>query len=205
MIFKSLFEPEFNSNSNSKFRSRIFFYFLFFLILFFLTSSCATVNFGPLSRGQPHSQAQSRYVDHCVSTILPEPFDSNYNTLTHEAFSNKNSYSPWVNTFFWFPSGDKTSYEFFLTYFLEKYDGLSESVAFGRNWGYFTDENGPKWGTTSKWILTIFKHKNEKSGKSRWKKWFISLVSMFPSWVMVLKLSKKSAFFAILCWPQQEI
>ena len=33
----------------------------------------------------------------------------------------------------------------------------------------------------------------------------ICLVSMFPSWVMVLKLSKKNAFFAILCWPQQEI
>ena len=196
MIFKSLFEPEFNSNSNSKFRSRIFFYFLFFLILFFLTSSCATVNFGPLSRGQPHSQAQSRYVDHCVSTILPEPFDSNYNTLTHEAFSNKNSYSPWVNTFFWFPSGDKTSYEFFLTYL---------SVSFGRNWGYFTDENGQSGGPHQNEFWLFSNTKTKKVEKVDEKNGFISLVSMFPSWVMVLKLSKKSAFFAILCWPQQEI
>ena len=33
----------------------------------------------------------------------------------------------------------------------------------------------------------------------------ICLVFMFPSGVMVLKLSKKVHFFAILCWPQQEI
>ena len=31
------------------------------------------------------------------------------------------------------------------------------------------------------------------------------LVSMFPSWVMVRKLSKKSVFFTILCWTQQEM
>ena len=31
----------------------------------------------------------------------------------------------------------------------------------------------------------------------------ICLVSMFPSWVTVFKLSKK-VFFAILCWAQQE-
>ena len=35
---------------------------------------------------------------------------------------------------------------------------------------------------------------NSKSGKSRWKNRVICLVSMFPSWVMVLKLSKKMAF-----------
>ena len=32
----------------------------------------------------------------------------------------------------------------------------------------------------------------------------ICLVFMFPFWVMVLKLSKKVHFFAILCWSQQE-
>ena len=37
------------------------------------------------------------------------------------------------------------------------------------------------------------------------KKGVICLVSMFPSWVMVLKLSKKKAVFTSLCWPQQEI
>ena len=31
----------------------------------------------------------------------------------------------------------------------------------------------------------------------------ICLVSMFPSNVMVLKLSKKLHFFSILCWPKQ--
>ena len=30
------------------------------------------------------------------------------------------------------------------------------------------------------------------------------LVSMFPPWVMVLKLSNKKCIFAILCWTQQE-
>ena len=33
----------------------------------------------------------------------------------------------------------------------------------------------------------------------------ICLISMFPSWVMVLKFSKKSSFFTVLCWPQQEM
>ena len=31
-------------------------------------------------------------------------------------------------------------------YFLEKYNGLSESVAFGQKLRYFTDQNGPKGG-----------------------------------------------------------
>ena len=60
----------------------------------------------------------------------------------------------------------------------------------------------PEWtkgGTTSKSILTIFKYKNEcysYSGKSWWKKnRVICLVSMFPSWVMVCKLSKKCIFY----------
>ena len=37
------------------------------------------------------------------------------------------------------------------------------------------------------------------------KNGFIYVTSMFPSWVMILKLSKKVQFFAILGWPQQEI
>ena len=36
------------------------------------------------------------------------------------------------------------------------------------------------------WILQI--------GKNRWKNGVICLVSMFPSWVVVLKLSKKGIF-----------
>ena len=34
------------------------------------------------------------------------------------------------------------------TYFLEKYDKLPESEAFGQKLGYFTDQNGPKGGNT---------------------------------------------------------
>ena len=43
-------------------------------------------------------------------------------------------------------------------------------------------------GTTWKWILTIFEYKNVTNSqirKSRWKKGFICLVSMFSCWVMV--------------------
>ena len=42
------------------------------------------------------------------------------------------------DNFIWLPLGDKTKYGFLVTsgvYFLEKYDGLSESVAFAQNWG----------------------------------------------------------------------
>ena len=33
----------------------------------------------------------------------------------------------------------------------------------------------------------------------------ICLLSRFPFWVIVIKLSKKAEIFAILCWAQQEI
>ena len=58
------------------------------------------------------------------------------------------------------------------------------------------DQRGVE-GTTLKWILSIFKFRNEyykQIGKSRWKNRVICLVSMLPSWVMVLKLSKKCIF-----------
>ena len=44
-----------------------------------------------------------------------------------------------------------------------------------------------------------------RAGKVDEKNGVICLVSMFPSWVIALKLSKRGASFAILCWPQQEI
>ena len=81
-------------------------------------------------------------------------------------------------------------------YFLEKYRELSESEAFAQKLRYFTDQNGPK-GVPWKWILSIFKFKNEcykQSRKSSWKNGAICIVSMFPSPVMVLKLSKKVHF-----------
>ena len=58
----------------------------------------------------------------------------------------------------------------------------------------------PEWiirGTTWKWILTIFKCKNEyykQSRKGRWKNEVICLVFKFPFWVMALNLSKKVNF-----------
>ena len=63
----------------------------------------------------------------------------------------------------------------------------------------------PEWvkrRTTWKWILTIFKYKNESykqcSGKSRWKNEVICLVFMFPSWVMTLNLSLKVHFLQLV-------
>ena len=49
------------------------------------------------------------------------------------------------------------------------------------------DQRGTPW----KWILTIFKYKNEyhKQLKNRWKNGVIWLVSFFPSWVMVINVS----------------
>ena len=66
------------------------------------------------------------------------------------------------------------------------------------------EQNGQKGGPhenkfqIQKWMLQTGKHKkvNKKTGA-------ISVVSMFSSWVMLLKLSKK--FLAVLCWTQQEI
>ena len=52
-------------------------------------------------------------------------------------------------------------------------------------------------GTIWKSILSIFKFRNEyykQIGKSRWKNGVICLVSMLPSWVTALKLSKKCFF-----------
>ena len=43
-----------------------------------------------------------------------------------------------------FGSGEWTKYNIDFYYFLEKYDELSESVAFGQKLRYFTDQNGPK-------------------------------------------------------------
>ena len=65
-----------------------------------------------------------------------------------------------------------------------------------QNWGIIKTRIDLR-GTTWKWILTIFKFRNvcyKQSKKSRWKNGVICLVSMFPSWVMVLKLSKKIHF-----------
>ena len=83
-------------------------------------------------------------------------------------------------------------------YFLEKCDELSEWVAFGQNWGILQTRRHQmgdhmkmnfEYFQIQKWILqTVRSEKvDEKNG-------VICLVSMFPSWVMVLKLSKKVHF-----------
>ena len=63
---------------------------------------------------------------------------------------------------------------------------------------YFTDQNGPKRGPYENefWVFSNTKMNvtNIDSGKSRWKNGVICLASMFPSEVMVLKLSKKVHF-----------
>ena len=82
-------------------------------------------------------------------------------------------------------------------YFLEKFDELYKSVAFGEievfyrpaltevmnlkmNWKYFQIQN---------WML-------QTDG-------VICVVFMFPSWVMILKLLEK-CLLSIACWPQQK-
>ena len=72
--------------------------------------------------------------------------------------------------------------------------------AFGQRIKYFTDQNVPKWGITWKWILGILKFRNEcykgLERKIEMKNGIICLVSMFPSWVMCLKLSEIEHFFS---------
>ena len=67
-----------------------------------------------------------------------------------------------------------------------------------QNWGIYRPE-WAKRGTTWKWSLSIFKYKNEcckqLMQKKKKKKGVIRLVSMSPSWVMVLELPKKVHFY----------
>ena len=75
------------------------------------------------------------------------------------------------------------------------------AVGIGSFWpkieGFYRPELTSR-GTTSKSILSIFKFRNEyhkQIGKIRWKNGVICLVSMLPSWVMALKLSKECFFY----------
>ena len=110
--------------------------------------------------------------------------------------------SLWADAFFWLHSGDKTWYGLLVT------SGclLSRNVWWVDRIGrfcpklrYFTDQDGPKGGShqngfwpfsnKKKWMLQTFRVEKvaEKNG-------VICLVSMFPSCVMVCKLSKKVYF-----------
>ena len=84
------------------------------------------------------------------------------------------------NIDFWQPQG---------VYFLEKCGELSEWVAFGQKLRYFTDQKRPNGGPHENefWVFS----NSEMNITNRKSRWVISLVSMFPSWVMVFKLSKK--------------
>ena len=63
---------------------------------------------------------------------------------------------------------------------------------------YFTDQKGPKGGPHENefWVFSNSEMSitNSWIGKSRWKNGVIRLVSMFPSWVTVVKLFKKHIF-----------
>ena len=69
---------------------------------------------------------------------------------------------------------------------LQKYDELSKSVAFDQKLMYFTDQNGPK-GEPHGNEFWVFSNSEMNVTSS-------CPVSMFPSWVKVLKLSKKMHF-----------
>ena len=102
----------------------------------------------------------------------------------------------------WLQRVDKTWYRFLVTsgvYFLEKCAELSESAAFGQNLRYFTDQNGSKGGPYKNefWVFSNSEMNiTKRSDKGDEKNCVICLVSMFLSWVMVLKLSK-SVYFCI--------
>ena len=93
------------------------------------------------------------------------------------------------------PEVEKTCRSFQGVHYLEKYDELSESEAFSQKLRCFTEQNRPKgrplehefyYFQILKWMLQTFRAKkvDEKNG-------VICLVSLFPSWYVVLKLSKK--------------
>ena len=109
--------------------------------------------------------------------------------------------SPWGKNIIWILSN-------LGVYFLEKYDGLSESVALAQNWGILQTRMNQREDQMKMnfWPFGNIKINVTKSytRKSRWKNVVINLVSMLSSWVMVLVLFK-NAFLAMLCWPQPEI
>ena len=70
---------------------------------------------------------------------------------------------------------------------------------------YFTDQNKPKEGSHENefWKFSNTKMNNTLRAENvDEKNVVIGLVSFFPSWV---KIAQNSAFFANLCWSQQEI
>ena len=91
-------------------------------------------------------------------------------------------------------------------YFQEKFDVLSKSVAIGEIEVFYRPEwtevinlkMNLKYFQIQKWMLEA-----DRAEKVDEKSVVICVVFIFPSWVMILKLSKK-CIFSILCWPQQK-
>ena len=80
------------------------------------------------------------------------------------------SNSSWVDTFLWVPLGNVL----LVTLGCLPSKKVWWAVQFGSSCPklrYFTDQNGPKRGTTQKWILSIYKYKYSLSEKSAWKKY----------------------------------
>ena len=83
-------------------------------------------------------------------------------------------------------------------YFLEKFDELSKSVAFGEIEVFYRPEWNEvmnlkmnlKYFQIQKWMLQA-----DRAEKVDEKNGVICVVFMFPSWVMILELSKKVHFF----------
>ena len=96
----------------------------------------------------------------------------------------------------------KTWYRFLVTsgclYFLEKFDELSRSVVFGETEVFYRPEwiegmnlkMNLKYYQIQKWML-----QPDRAEKVDEINGVICVVFMFPSWVMILKLSKKVHFF----------
>ena len=83
-------------------------------------------------------------------------------------------------------------------YFLEKYDGLSELVAFTQNWGILQTGIGERWDHM-KMSLDYFQIQNWKLQRVRAeevdeKNGVICLTPVFPFGVMIFKLSKNVHF-----------
>ena len=67
---------------------------------------------------------------------------------------------------------------------------VEKLVAFGQKL-YFTDQNGPKEGPHGNkfWVFSNSEMNVGNSVKSKWKNEVICLIPVFPSWVLVLRLS----------------
>ena len=91
--------------------------------------------------------------------------------------------------------------------------GFLNQQVLAKNWGILqTRMDQSSESENEFWVFSNseMNFTNRYSRRSRWKKFgVICVVSMFPSWVMILKcydplIVEKSEFFAILCWSQQK-